>query len=261
MLKSRKKILRDQYVMVSIDYAGIEARAAAWASRDDSLVDSYWTSFDIHNYWSKWILKREPGNIKKFPNDYGHDAAVPESFKLYRNWVKNKTVFPLLFGSSINSVRHDQKIGKDLAYELSDAYWAKFSGVKEWHNDMGRFYSKHGYVETLFGFRRGGALSWNQIINMPIQGTAGELVLRAGNRVRKYGYTYSLNVHDDLTFMLRLRKLERQMAEICEIMCEVKWPWIITPLDVEVSTGPNWADVKEIDKVSSRDFGHTRKAA
>ena len=258
LIERRRKIIRNQYVMVSIDYAGIEARAAAWASKDDFLVDSYWTGFDIHNHWSKWILKREPDNIEKFPNDYGHDASVPESFKQYRNQVKNRTVFPLMFGSSIKSVRHDQKIRESVANALGDAYWEKFPGVKLWHGDMGRFYEKHGYVESLLGFRRGGALSWNQIINMPIQGTAGELVLRAGNRVRRYGYQYSLNLHDDLTFMLLARRASRQIPEICEIMCEVKWKWIITPLDVEVATGPNWADLVEVKKYSSRDFGHTR---
>jgi DNA polymerase-1 len=256
-----RKVKLNPYVMVAIDYAGIEARVAAWASNDENLSNSYWTGYDIHAAWAKWILKREPDNVKKFPNDYGHDVSVPECFKQYRNWVKNKTVFPLTFGSSVNSVQRDQKLKDHVARELGRSFWNQFSGVKEWHNDMGRFYEKHGYVETLFGFRRGGALSWNQIINMPIQGTAGELVLRAGNRLRKFGYQYSLNVHDDLTFILPTRHAHRQIPEICEIMCEVKWKWINTPLVVEVSTGPNWADLVEVKKYSSVDFGHTRKAA
>lgn len=261
-------------IMVSIDYAGIEARACAWASQDPYLIDSYWTGYDIHKYWSKRTLHYEPNNIGKFScgacgkrgEDHEgehHDPKDEDCFKHYRNMAKNKLVFPWMFGSSVKSVRADMKVTEDTAYALNREYWGKFKRVREWQREQAEFYEKHGYVETLFGFRRGGALSWNQLINMPIQGTAGELVLRAGNRLRRYGYQYSLNVHDDLTFMLELtnRKAEKQIAEIAEIMVEVKWKWITTPLDVEVEWGLNWADLKEYKKFSSRDFGHERLAA
>ena len=246
--------------MVSIDYAGVEARACAWASCDPYLIDSYWTGYDIHKYWSKRVLRFEPDNIRKFSCGTC-DPKNPDDFKKYRNISKNRLVFPWMFGSSVRSVQHDMKIKEETAWTLNREYWGHFGRVREWQREMAEFYEEHGYVETLFGFRRGGVLSWNQLINMPIQGTAGELVLRAGNRLRRYGYQYSLNVHDDLSFMLEVanRRAERQIAEICEIMVEVKWKWINTPLDVEVEWGDNWADLETYKVFSSRDFGHVRE--
>lgn len=250
-------------IFVSIDYAGIEARMCACASQDPYLINAYWKDYDIHAYWGKEVLKLEPDNIEKFPCE-SCDAEDPKAFKLYRNFVKNKFVFPLMFGSSIKSVRSDMRIDESTADELGKQYWRDFRRTKEWQREMQEFYNEHGYVESLFGFRRGGVLSWNQLINMPIQGTAGELVLRAGNRLRKYGHQYSLNVHDDLSFMLKVvnqvrRSAERKIAEIAEIMVEVKWSWIAVPLDVEVEWGPNWSDLEKYKTFSSRDFGHTRK--
>lgn len=249
-------------VFASIDYAGIEARMCACASQDPYLINAYWTDYDIHTFWSKRVLKHEPDNITKFPCE-SCDAKDPKAFKLYRNFAKNKLVFPWMFGSSVMSVKSDMRIKEETAYALSKEYWGYFGRTKEWQREMQGFYNEHGYVESLFGFRRAGVLSWNQLINMPIQGTAGELVLRAGNRLRKYGHQYSLNVHDDLSFMLELRgrRAERDIAEIAEIMVEIKWPWLVVPLDVEVEWGPNWSDLEKYKTFSSRDFGHERKAA
>jgi DNA polymerase I-like protein with 3'-5' exonuclease and polymerase domains len=61
----------------------------------------------------------------------------------------------------------------------------------------------------------------------------------------------SLNVHDDLSTWLKKATREQRQAIIVEEMCKHRFPYINVPLVVEVSTGPDWADLTEIAKFRS----------
>ena len=62
----------------------------------------------------------------------------------------------------------------------------------------------------------------------------------------------SLNVHDDLSTLLHDRSLDSKIDIIVREMCLPRFAYINVPLVVEVSVGPNWADLKRDRQVSQR---------
>ena len=120
---------------------------------------------------------------------------------------------------------------------------------------MKRYYNV-GYVETLTGRRHHYPLTQNQAINMPVQGTAAELVCNAMNRLsymalttRQWHLHPVLNVHDDLTFFIPDDDavLEDALRIITREMLTFTYKWINVPLSVEVSIGKNWADLEPLE--------------
>ena len=118
-----------------------------------------------------------------------------------------------------------------------------------------------GYVETATGQRRHEPMNRNEIINHPIQGTAGHLVIDAQARISEFAYAADLpelqpimNIHDDLSFYLPEDEAEELIEVIAEKMCCCPFDFLTVPLSVEVSIGRNWADKEEIATFYSTDF-------
>jgi DNA polymerase I-like protein with 3'-5' exonuclease and polymerase domains len=151
------------------------------------------------------------------------------------------------------------------AKELDGDFWDDFRGLKKWQDDLLRFYSKHNYVETLGGFRRRGAMSPNEVINMPIQGTACEIVVEAMIACSELAYTTDnwdihpiLNVHDDLTYDMEEDTMLENISIVAREMCKPRHSFVNVPLIVEVSVGDNWADLKGVAEYSSTEVWNIR---
>lgn len=237
--------------VISFDYGQIEARVIAMASKDDVFVQMLWDEYDVHMEWAQRIHDEWKGCLKAMHIDgKWSDDGVP---KLYRQEVKNKWVFPLFFGSNERSVAENLNMPGEVAKHLYREFWSVFEGIKEWQEELLSFYDKNGYVETLTGKRRNAPCSYNEIINHPIQGTASDIVVDAGNRLRKKGFQYNLNVHDDLTFLMR--NDPKQIKAIAKEMCRPSFDFINVPLLIEIEAGKNWAEQKPIGEYSSdKDF-------
>ena len=245
-------------IILSGDYASIEARILAMASKDEALTDAFWTGYDVHGAWSDEIFEACPDVIHKhkLEDAYSDDE---EQYKAFRNITKNRWVFPLFFGSSMYSVMEAMKLPEGVCSDLFTMFWNRFEGVKEWHKEQASFYKQYGYVETLTGFPRYGPLNFNKMINTPIQGTASDLLTEAGARLSEKGIQFRMNVHDDLTFFIHKKKLEKIAHEIAREMCKITYDWINVPLVVEFECGTNWYNQKTWKEYSSnKDFGHER---
>lgn len=264
-VKARKK-----QVVVAVDYGQLEACTGAMCSRDRYLTKALWHDYDIHMEWAQKFAHDEPGLIggKKFLKD-------PVVMKNFRSLIKNKMVFPAFFGAANESV-HGYLVtatGFDVSQKIvdkrMDEFWSTFNGMANWQKrTMGRYYEE-GFVETMQGRKHRYPLSKNQAVNMPIQGTAAELVCDAMNRLSHIALETGnmhlhprLNVHDDLTFFIPDddRILEDSLNVIIEEMLCFPFKWINVPLSVEVSIGPNWADVAPIGKFwSHKEYGYPSK--
>ncbi|HYE98853.1 MAG TPA: DNA polymerase, partial [Planctomycetota bacterium] len=115
---------------------------------------------------------------------------------------------------------------------------------------------RQGYVKTLFDRRRyvPDLQSKNRVlsgaaervaVNAPIQGTAADLMKRAmvavWRRLKGTGALLILQVHDELVLEApegRLAEAERAVREEMENVHPMA-----VPLKVDVSRGPNWADL------------------
>lgn len=241
------------------DYGQIEARVIGMASEDKALCKALWTGYDIHGYWADRIITKHNKWLthlsQEFSIDRGDEAALR---KAGRQEAKNKWVFPQFFGSNFKSCAADLHIPLDVAEDLMEEFWGEFSGVKRWQEKLIARYEKDMYVETLTGRRRRGAMSKNEIINTPIQGTAADIVTRAMDALSEEAvitgdmtFHPRLNVHDDLSSIPRTADLETHIDRWVRIMCAHRFDFINVPLVVEVETGPNWYDLKKYGEFRS----------
>ncbi len=244
--------------MVSVDFGQLEARIIATLSRDPVLCEEIFEKYDIHGDWTDRL-----GTT--FDRRQLKDRS---SRKHLRDSTKVMWTFPLFYGSTLESVAHNLStvFKKDIHPSTLEthyqAFWDKYRVVLDWQEKLESFYWKHGYVETAFGFRRHEPLSKNELINSPVQGTAGQLVMLPQVKLSKASYTEDkpqyqpvINMHDDLTFYLPHASLENDIERIARDMCCFDLGFLVVPLSVEVSLGPNWADQQEIGTFYSTDFG------
>ncbi|MGO9480582.1 MAG: DNA polymerase I [Candidatus Kryptoniota bacterium] len=228
------------WVMVSADYSQIELRIMAHICRDEGLIDAFNKHEDIHRTTASKVFGVAP------------DQVTPDMRR------KAKEVnFGLLYGIGPYGLKIRLGISQTEAKEVIDTYFHRFPRVREYINSTLDFARKHGYVETLQGRRRYLAninsknsavrmAEERQAINMPIQGTAADMIKLAMINIyremkkKDMKSRMILQVHDELVFESpkgELNELEKLVAD------KMKNAMVLNvPIDVEVGSGPNWLD-------------------
>ena len=245
--------------LVEVDYSAIEVRLAACYTHDPKLIEYiHDPTTDMHRDQACDLFK----------------LRLPQVNKDIRFYAKNGFVFPQFYGSTYKAcaanlwdeaknlkttqgvplLEHLQKkkiktyyAFQDHVQEVSEAFWKKFFVFKQWQEDVVNFYNRKGYVEMLFGHRRGGFLSKNQIINSPIQGAAFHCLLWSlieVNKIRKKEQWKTKvigQIHDSIVMDLDPKEEKHVIPIVKRIMCDdlrEAMPEIIVPLEVEVDITP-----------------------
>lgn len=245
----------DGHVFVAIDYGQLEARCLAMASRDLEFSGAIWSGEDTHMRWTNRMIELYP-RILDFVKDK----------KELRNDNKSNLTFAIFYGASKYSVidyyNRVYKMPKHIMEQIFDEFWEVYNGVKTWQESIINFYNKNGYVESLTGRRRRMPMKKNELINLPIQNSASfDICVCAGNRLselsyelNKPQYQYRLNIHDDLSFFIPKETFEDDVTFIAKEMVRPVYDFITVPLEVEVSTGTNWGELKDLCKFTTLDF-------
>jgi DNA polymerase I len=130
---------------------------------------------------------------------------------------------------------------------VENKFWTRFKATKEWQEDLEQFYIRHGYVELITGFKRGGYLRRNQIVNTPIQGSAFHCLLwsliELNKELKKHKMESKIvgQIHDSIVLDVRPIELKEIMNYARDIMTKrirEVWDWIIVPLDIEIEITP-----------------------
>lgn len=244
----------DRYTIVAADFGQLEMCGAAMASRDSVLVKALWDNYDTHMEWAGKLAKLCPERVEG-------DFSNPKIAKAFRSLIKNKVVFPAIYGATNKSMAGYLSIEQHYIDDLMDEFWDTFKGIKSWHKRLLNDYRRLGYVETLTGRRRNHPLTSNEAINSPIQGTASDIVIDAMNRLSFKASTEDmwhlhpiLNIHDDLTFIVPDSKLEESIETIYKTMLYKSFDFINVPLSVEVKLGKDWFRMEEIGKFWSHEI-------
>lgn len=242
----------DDQAFVAADYGQIEFRVVGMASEDPQLVQACWTGYDVHKFWAERMVAMFPEIKDYIVTTFGVDWDE-KGLKTLRQEAKNGWVFPQLFGSSVRSCAEQLHLPLDVAERLAGEFWDTFPKVKKWQEKLIKNYERDLYVETLGGRKRRGAMTKNEIINHPIQGTAADIVTEGMNAISELGEATDrnfliprLNVHDDLSFYIPDAELDSGIKVVAQEMCRPRFDYINVPLVVEVSIGTNWADLEEI---------------
>ena len=150
---------------------------------------------------------------------------------------------------------------RDDAEEFIRAYFEAYPSVAQWRDDVVTEARDRGYAETLTGRRRyipelrsrnrNRRMGAERIaINMPIQGTAADIIKIAMNDIdaelidhrKRGGLAHMvLQVHDELLFELPRAELEpvREMAE--RLMPSLE---LAVPLDLDEKSGRSWGEME-----------------
>ena len=238
--------------MVALDYGQIEFRVVGMASGDRNLVKACWDGYDVHKFWAQRMVDLYPPIIDRIVEEFKVDWDE-KGLKTLRQEAKNMWVFPQLFGASVRSCADNLHLPEYVAEDLAAEFWDEFADAKRWQEKLLKSYEKNLYVETLGGHRRRGPMSKQEIINMPIQGTAAEIVTTAMSALSELAYQEgnpnlqpNLNVHDDLSFFIREAEVYISMDQIAHEMCKHRFDYINVPLVVEASVGDRWDTLKEV---------------
>lgn len=247
----RKQIVAPKGCLIlSLDFGQIEARVIAMFTKDESFCKSLWERYDVHQEWAERLAHAYPARVggKKM-------LADKKAMKDFRTDVKNQWTFPLFFGAKLESAAGYLNIPPDVIRPLYNEFWKQFAGVKAWQEKQLEFYDAYGYIECLTGKRRHGPMTTNQILNSPVQGTAGAIVNDALSRLSETAdpeLQPEIQIHDDLTFVRVPEKRVDQVTEkVLDIMLKPQFPWINVPLTVEGSIGRNWLEMEEFGTFSS----------
>jgi DNA polymerase I-like protein with 3'-5' exonuclease and polymerase domains len=210
-------------------------------------VKALWEDYDIHMEWTRKLVEKYP--------DIG-----PADDKL-RARIKNKLVFPAIFGAKNSSIAGYLNVHEEIIDDLMDEFWETFDGLAEWQDALMKQYYEVGWVASPTGRRHHYPLTRNQVINHPVQSFACDIVCNAMNELScmavesgQWHLHPVLNIHDDLSFVIPDddQVLEEAIPAIYKVMLTPPYKEVNVPLSVKVSIGPVWYGMQEIGKFWSQ---------
>lgn len=234
------------FLLVSFDYSQIELRVAAHLAGDKKMIEAFKKGSDIHAITASEIYNVP---LEKVTSELRRNAKTLN--------------FGILYGMGPNALSESTGMPREEAKKFIDEYFRDFAGVREWIQKTKTFAEENGYVETLFGRRRPipEILSPNwqmkreaerMAVNMPVQGTAADLVkiamIRVDGFLKKEGHSDAarmlLQVHDELLFEVKedgVSHIAQRIKEIMEQTAKLR-----VPLVVDVKFGKNWGNMQRL---------------
>jgi DNA polymerase-1 len=234
-------------VLISADYSQIELRVLAHLSGDQALADAFRRGEDIHDRTALAV--------------FGPDSGLDRYELRRRAKIIN---YALLYGKTAFTLARDIGVSQQAAQAFIDAYFAGFPAVRRFIDETLDRARATGEVRTLFGRRRlvpeltskNGqirAAAERVTVNMPIQGTAADILKRAmidvhaalGARPASRQVSPArmiLTVHDELLFEVPRDEADAVAALVRERMEGAAA--LSVPLVVDVGIGENWKAAK-----------------
>ncbi len=224
--------------LLAADYSQIELRIMAHLSQDPGLVAAFANNEDIHTRTASLVF------------GVPLDDVLPEMRRTAK--IVN---FGIMYGA--RGFRMTQELGIPLseARHLIDTYFEKYGGIKNYIDSTIESARTNKYVETMLGRRRPvweidsdnrmrREAAERMAINMPIQGTAAEMIklamIRIDSELLKRGLQAKmiLQVHDELLFEVPETELD-ELRDLVTKEMENALP-LNVPVVVDCGVGDNW---------------------
>ena len=134
---------------------------------------------------------------------------------------------------------------------VEDKMWnQRFPQYTQWKKDIVKFYIKHGYIETFFGFRFRGYMDRKQCTNFPIQGTSFHLLVYTLIQVDKFIKRHKLRtrligqIHDSIIADVHKDEKVFYLQGVQEIVNGLQdvFKWLIVPMEIEAEISKSYED-------------------
>ena len=227
---------------VAADYSQIELRVLAHVTGDQGLIDAFLADQDIHRATAAKVYAVEPAEVTRQMRD-----------------TAKMVNFGIAYGMGEFGLASRTGMSREEAEAFIKSYFANFPGIAEWQQTTLRSTREKGYAETVFGRRRYlpaihssnfqvRSAAEREGINMPIQGTAADIIkvamigVDAELRERDLRSRMILQVHDELIFECPADEVDairdlavRRMRSALEMN---------VPLKVDLKQGRNWGEME-----------------
>ncbi|WP_343691436.1 DNA polymerase I [Chitinophaga sp.] len=230
----------EEYTLLSADYSQIELRIIAAISEDQAMIDAFRQGIDIHAATAAKV--------------YG--IPLEEVTSDMRRNAKSVN-FGIIYGVSAFGLSENLGIARSEAKMLIDNYFAQYQAIKNYMDKQIQFAQQNGYVETLLGRKRWlkdinssnavvRGYAERNAINMPIQGTAADMIKLAMIAIHKTLKAQNLRskmilqVHDELVFDVHKEEIDIIKPIILEGMRNAL-P-LAVPVEAEIGVGRNWLE-------------------
>ncbi len=227
-------------IILSADYSQIELRVMAHISGDEGLTQAFKNHEDIHATTAAKVF----------------GVGVNDVTRDMRRKAKEIN-FGIMYGIGAYGLANRLEISQNEGKEIIVRYFTRFPKVQQYINDTISDGRKNGYVSTLLGRRRyipdirsnNQNIRQNaerQAINMPIQGTAADMIKLAmvhideAFRKKKLASLMLLQVHDELVFEVQ-KKEKPTVKELVEREMQQALP-LSVPIEVDLGIGKNWLE-------------------
>ncbi|MBN1398704.1 MAG: DNA polymerase I [Bacteroidetes bacterium] len=227
-------------LILSADYSQIELRVMAHISGDEGLTRAFNNREDIH---ATTAAKVFGVNIDNVTRDMRRKAK--------------EINFGIMYGIGPFGLSNRLDISQNEGKDIIARYFTRFPKVQQYINDTIAEGRKKGYVSTLLGRRRyipdmrsnNKNVRQNaerQAINMPIQGTAADMIKLAMVHIdkefkkQKLSSLMLLQVHDELVFEVQ-KKEESFVKELVRREMQQALP-LTVPVEVDIGIGESWLE-------------------
>ncbi len=228
--------------ILSADYSQIELRMLAHFSKDEALLKAFAEDKDIHSFVASQIF----------------DVELDDVTSDMRSQCKAVN-FGIIYGQGPFGLSRTIGISHAEAKKFIEDYFARYSSIKEFMQNVVKEARQTGYVETILGRQRK-ILNLNSknsmkrsqaerlAFNTMLQGSAADLIKVAMINIQrrieseKLPVKLILQIHDELVFEIPAGNADEQAGWISHEMAgAIK---LDVPLKVDVGFGENWLSGK-----------------
>ncbi len=225
-------------ILISADYSQIELRIMAHLSDDKNLTHAFNNDIDVHSSTAAEVFGVSIENVSQ---DQRRSAKAIN--------------FGLMYGMSAFGLTRQLGIPRGEAQEYLDTYFTRYTGVRDYMDNIKAKAKEDKFVETIMGRR----LYLNEInaanglrrqaaeraaINAPLQGSAADIIKKAMldidqlllNEMQEVKMI--MQVHDELVFECPKDNADIVMQKMKDTM--EKTVKLNIPLIAEAAIGSNW---------------------
>ncbi len=225
-------------ILISADYSQIELRIMAHLSNDKNLTHAFNNDIDVHSSTAAEVFGVSIENVSQ---DQRRSAKAIN--------------FGLMYGMSAFGLTRQLGIPRGEAQEYLDTYFTRYTGVRDYMDNIKAKAKEDKFVETIMGRR----LYLNEInaanglrrqaaeraaINAPLQGSAADIIKKAMldidqlllNEMQEVKMI--MQVHDELVFECPKDNADIVMQKMKDTM--EKTVELNIPLIAEAAIGSNW---------------------